>query len=312
MDMVSGYLAMVATLLLWSGFFLSLRSGAHSELLTADIALTRFLIPCVILLPLVYKARQQIMAVPKRYLIGMFIGSGLPYLLVAGTGMTLAPVSDGSALVPGTLPLFVSGIAVILFKQPLSRHRIVGLTLVVIGIGTFLTQSLSQADPNLLQGHMLFLIGSVMWAMFTICARVSNLNPLAASGLIALMSSLSLFLLMASGAIDSYLYSHAFSEWPWEQLSGHFMLQGVGAGIIAAFTYLHAISVLGAERTAAFGAATPAVATLLAIPIFSEQPTPLGWLALSLICVGSLIASNILMKKDTSMQYQPPSFKSKA
>lgn len=312
MDMVSGYLAMIATLLLWSGFFLSLRSGAHSELLTADIALTRFVIPCLILLPLVYKARQQIIAVPKRYLLGMFIGSGLPYLLVAGTGMTFAPVSDGSALVPGTLPLFVSGIAVVLFKQPLSSHRIFGLILVMIGIGTFLAQSFSHADSQLLQGHLLFLIGSAMWATFTICARVSNLNPLAASGLIALMSTIALLLVILGGGLDSYLYTHAVSEWPWEQLSGHLMLQGIGAGVIAAFTYLHAISVLGAERTAAFGAATPAVATLLAIPVFAEQPTPLGWLALSLICVGSLIASNILMKKDTSLQYQPPSFKSKA
>lgn len=312
MDMASGYLAMIATLLLWSGFFLSLRSGAHSDLLTADIALTRFLIPCVVLLPLVYRSRHQILAVPKRYLLGMFLGSGLPYLLVAGTGMTLAPVSDGSALVPGTLPLFVSGIAVILFKQPLSNHRIVGLAIVVIGIMAFLTQSMNQANSQLLQGQLLFLTGSMMWAVFTICARVSNLNPLAASGLIALMSTLVLCLLVISGGLDSYLYTHAIEAWPLDQLTGHVMLQGVGAGIIAAFTYLHAISVLGAERTAAFGAATPAVATLLAIPLFAEQPTPVGWLALSLICVGSLIASNVLMKKDDSLQYQPPSFKRKA
>lgn len=312
MDMASGYLAMIATLLLWSGFFLSLRSGAHSDLLTADIALTRFLIPCVVLLPLVYRSRHQILAVPKRYLLGMFLGSGLPYLLVAGTGMTLAPVSDGSALVPGTLPLFVSGIAVILFKQPLSNHRIVGLAIVVIGILAFLTQSMNQANSQLLQGQLLFLTGSMMWAIFTICARVSNLNPLAASGLIALMSTLALCLLVISGGLDSYLYTHSIEAWPLDQLTGHVMLQGVGAGIIAAFTYLHAISVLGAERTAAFGAATPAVATLLAIPLFAEQPTPVGWLALSLICVGSLIASNVLMKKDDSLQYQPPSFKRKA
>ncbi|WP_338116785.1 DMT family transporter [Vibrio tubiashii] len=310
--MLSGYLAMIATLLLWSGFFLSLRSGAHSELLTADIALTRFIIPCIVLLPLVYKAREAILAVPKRYLLGMFIGSGLPYLLVAGTGMKFAPVSDGSALIPGTLPLFVSGIAVLIFKQPLSSHRVFGLALVVGGIVTFLMQSVGNAHSDLLQGQMLFLIGSAMWAIFTICARVSNLNPLAASGLISLMSMIVLCGLIFTGVLDSYLYQHNPTEWPWRELGGHIMLQGVGAGLIAAFTYLHAISVLGAERTAAFGAATPAVATLLAIPVFNEHPSPLSWLALSLICVGSLIASNILMKKDTSLQYQPPSFKSGA
>ncbi|WP_443088929.1 DMT family transporter [Vibrio sp. M260118] len=297
---------MIATLLLWSGFFLSLRSGAHSELMIADIAITRFVVPCLVLLPVVYQARQAISQVPKRYLVGMFIGSGLPYLFIAGSGMSLAPVSDGSALVPGTLPLFVSAIAVILFKQPLSSHRVVGLALVIIGIATFLMQSF--ADSSLWKGHLLFLIGSAMWAIFTICARVSNLNPLAASGLVSLMSMIVLISLIFSGVVQSSLHSSPFSEWPWTELSGHILLQGIGAGLIAAFTYLHAISTLGAERTAAFGAATPAMATVLAIPVFNETPSLFGWLALIFICFGSLIASNILMKKDASLEYQPPSF----
>jgi len=306
--MISGYLAMIATLLLWSGFFLSLRSGAHSELMTSDIAFTRFLVPCIILLPIVLKARQSILAVPKRYLLGMFIGSGLPYLFIAGTGMSFAPVADGSALIPGTLPLFVSGIAIVLFKQPLSSHRIFGLGLVVVGIGAFLSHSISNPSTQLLQGHVLFLLGSCMWAVFTICARVSNLNPLVTSGLVSLMSLCCLITLTVSGVFESHLLNNQISSWPWEELLGHTLLQGVGAGLIAAFTYLHAISTLGAERTAAFGAATPAIATLLAMPIFSEQPNSTVWIALAFISIGSVIASNIFMKQDSSLHYQPPSF----
>ena len=300
---------MFTTLLLWSGFFLSLRSGAHSDLTTADIAISRFLIPCMILLPLVLRSSEKIIVVPKRYWLGMFIGCGLPYLLVAGTGMQYAPVSDGSALVPGTLPLFVSGIAVILFKQPLSQHRIAGLVIVITGIVAFLYQSLTHLDSHLLQGHTLFLIGSFMWAIFTICARVSNLNPLVVAGFISLLSSIVLFTLIATGTLPSYLASTPPSYWPWQELLGHIVLQGIGAGVIASFTYLRAISILGAERTAAFGAATPAIATLLAIPVFNEEPSLLGWVALSLVCIGSLVASNIFMKQDTSVLYQPPKFK---
>ena len=308
MDMISGYLAMIATLLLWSGFFLSLRSGAHSDLMTADVAMTRFLIPFVLLLPLVLKAKQEILAIPKRYLIGMFVGSGLPYLFVAGTGMQFAPVADGSALIPGTLPLFVSGIAVLAFKQPLSSHRIVGLTLVVVGIALFLSQSLGANNSHLLYGHTLFLIGSAMWATFTICARVSNLNPLVASGLISMLSVVSLSILVLGGWVESYLYSTPTSYWPWKELFGHSLLQGLGAGLIAAFTYLHAIAKLGAERTAAFGAATPVIATILAIPVFAEQPSSIGWISLLVVTLGSVIASNLFMKQDSSLNYQPPSF----
>ncbi|HAS6182856.1 TPA: DMT family transporter [Vibrio vulnificus] len=310
--MLLGYLAIGATLLLWSGFFLSLKGGAISALQPADIAFTRFVVPMICLLPIVVRARRSVASVPFRYWLGMFVGSGLPYLLVAGTAMQFVPVSHGSALVPGTLPLFVTGIAVLLFKQPLSQHRVIGLSLVVVGIGLFLVPHLGlyqnqlNANGQETTGHLLFLAGSLMWAIFTICARVANLNPLVASGVIAFASMLLLTILVNLGVLDSYLLNTPIHQWPWYELFGHLLVQGIGAGLLAAFTYLYAVKVLGAERSAAFGSATPVLATLLAIPIFGEYPDPLTWIALFVVSCGSLIASNVFMRHDSSMDYRPP------
>jgi len=304
-----GYLSIIVTLLIWASFFLSLKGGANSDLTPADIALTRFLIPALVLLPLMWKARSTIAAVPNRYLVGMFVGCGLPYLLVAGTAMQFVPVSHGSALVPGTLPLFVTGIAVLFFKQPLSRHRVVGLGLVLLGILLFLGNSLSSFNFEYTKGHLLFLCGSLMWATFTISARVANLNALVSAGFISFCSTLLLLILILilTGTLPSHLMSTPIAQWPVTELAVHSAVQGVGAGLIAAFTYLYAVNTLGAERSAAFGSATPAVATLLAIPLFNEIPDTMTWLALGSICIGSLVASNIFMRNDQSMQYQPPS-----
>ncbi len=302
-----GYLSIIVTLLIWASFFLSLKGGANSDLTPADIALTRFLIPALVLLPLMWKARSTIAAVPNRYLVGMFVGCGLPYLLVAGTAMQFVPVSHGSALVPGTLPLFVTGIAVLFFKQPLSRHRVVGLGLVLLGILLFLGNSLSSFNFEYTKGHLLFLCGSLMWATFTISARVANLNALVSAGFISFCSTLLLLVLILTGTLPSHLMSTPIAQWPVTELAVHSAVQGVGAGLIAAFTYLYAVNTLGAERSAAFGSATPAVATLLAIPLFNEIPDTMTWLALGSICIGSLVASNIFMRNDQSMQYQPPS-----
>ncbi len=302
-----GYLSIIVTLLIWASFFLSLKGGANSDLTPADIALTRFLIPALVLLPLMWKARSTIVAVPNRYLAGMFVGCGLPYLLVAGTAMQFVPVSHGSALVPGTLPLFVTGIAVLFFKQPLSRHRVVGLGLVLLGILLFLGSSLTSFNFEYTKGHLLFLCGSLMWATFTISARVANLNALVSAGFISFGSTLLLLVLIMTGTLPSHLMDTPISQWPVTELAVHSAVQGVGAGLIAAFTYLYAVNTLGAERSAAFGSATPAVATLLAIPLFNEIPDTMTWLALGSICIGSLVASNIFMKHDKSMQYQPPS-----
>lgn len=304
--MISGYLAIITTLLLWSGFFLSLKGGAISNLTPADIALTRFLLPAIVLFPLLWKARKNVQAISNRYLLGMFLGCGLPYLLVASHAMHYVPVADGSALVPGVLPLFVSGIAVMLFKQPLSTHRIIGLVLIMIGVALFLYSGMTDFASNRLTGHMLFLMGSLMWAIFTICARVANLHALVSAGFISLLSVIALVLLVSIGVLDSYLAVTPLIDWPWKTVIGHILLQGVGAGLIAAFTYLYAVSTLGAERSAAIGSATPAIAALLAIPIFGEIPTTFTWGALGFICIGSLVASNVLMKHDTSLSYQPP------
>lgn len=301
-----GYLAIITTLLLWSGFFLSLKGGANSNLTPADIAMMRFALPALVLLPLLIKARNKVTNVPIRYLVGMFIGCGLPYLLIAGTAMHYVPVSHGSALVPGTLPLFVSAIAVLLFKQPLSNHRKLGLAFVCIGIFLFLTSSLGQYDSHQLKGHLLFLLGSLMWAIFTICARVANLNALVSAGLVSLLSTLALAGLVGTNGLESHLASTSFNAWPWKELGWHLMLQGVGAGLLAAFTYLYAIKKLGAERSAAFGAATPAVATLLAIPVFGEYPDTSTWFALGFIGLGSVIASNVFLRNDSSLHYRPP------
>ncbi|WP_373945201.1 DMT family transporter [Vibrio chagasii] len=301
-----GYLSITVTLLIWASFFLSLKGGANSNLTPADIALTRFFIPVLVLLPLVWKARNIVTAVPKRYLLGMFIGSGLPYLLVAGTAMQFVPVSHGSALVPGTLPLFVTGIAVLFFKQPLSRHRVAGLAMVLLGIMLFLGSSLSSFNFEYTKGHLLFLCGSLMWAIFTISARVANLDALVSAGFISLCSTLLLLLLIVTGTLPSHLADTPIAQWPFAELVVHSAVQGVGAGLIAAFTYLYAVKTLGAERSAAFGSATPAIATLLAIPLFGEIPDTLTWLALGSICIGSLVASNIFMRNDQSMHYQPP------
>lgn len=305
--MALGYASILTTLFLWAGFFLSLKGGAISDLKPADIALARFLVPALVLFPFVIKAMSQLRAVPNKYLLGVVLGSGLPYLLVVGSAMQFAPVSHGSALVPGTLPLFVSAIAVICFKQPLSQHRIIGLSAVLLGIAVFLLSNLGdEYNWPQLKGHLLFLCGSLMWAIFTISARVANLSAQVCAGFVSVISFAMLIIAAGFGWIDSYLVITPVSHWPWNELFGHIMLQGVGAGLIASFTFLYAVRNIGAEASAAFGSLTPALATLLAIPAFNERPDTLTWCALFLVTCGSIVASNVLMQQDPNQKYQPP------
>lgn len=256
--MILGYAAILVTVLLWSGFFISLKGGAISALQPADIALVRFLVPSLILLPFVMKHKAALKAVPNKYLTGIVLGSGLPYLLVAGTAMHFAPVAHGSALIPGTLPLFVSAIAVLFYQQSLSHHRIIGLSTVLLGIFVFLLSNIGKEyNWSQLQGHAMFLVGSLMWAVFTISARVANLNAYVCAGFVAIVSLLMLIIAVGFGWIDSYLAVTPISNWPWEELFSHAMLQGVGAGLIASFTFIYAIKSLALKPAPHLGLSLP-------------------------------------------------------
>ncbi len=132
-----GMLAMGLTVTIWASLFISLRQASQSALTSGDIALLRFL-PAALLFGWLSRYRvRHIFAAPKRYLFAIAFGAGLPFYLLAATGMQFAPVADGASLIPGILPLFVSAIAWAVYGESLSIGRRLGISLIVLGIGAF-------------------------------------------------------------------------------------------------------------------------------------------------------------------------------
>ena len=82
-----GVLAMLATLLIWVGFLLSLRAENQSLLTPTDLALMRFGLPALLFLPLLWRRRALLMAIRWRYGAMLLLG-GLPffYLVSLGSG----------------------------------------------------------------------------------------------------------------------------------------------------------------------------------------------------------------------------------
>lgn len=288
-----GYPAVFMTILVWSGFFLSLRAGANSALSVIDLSLLRFVLPAFCFGLVVYRSRRKVKQVPIKYLLGIIVGSGFPFFYVGATGMQYASVSYGSLLIPGTLPLFVSAMAVTFFNEPFSLHRKLGLTSIGIGITIIISTSLINFDFLQLKGVILFLFGSAMWAMFTICMRMSGLTAIEGAGLTSLGSLVLLMIYCTVMPFELHMFKVPLSE-----LALQFLIQGVCVGLVAGFCYGFAISRLGAEMTAAFGSLTPVVATLIAMVIFEESLTLITMLGMFFICGGSILASQILNRKE--------------
>ncbi len=274
----AGLAALAVTVLIWAGFFLSLRAGARAHLAPDELALIRFGPAGLIFLPVLVTRWRRILAVPPRHLLFILAGSGLPYFLIAGLGMRHSPVSDGSTLIPGTIPLFVALLAWLGHgRVPATQLRGLGM----IGLGVLLMIAMRHASgADAWQGYALFLLGSLMWARFTISMRESGLTPVEGAAVIS-VGSLALLAIWLIGHPPTGL-----ATLPLRQLAFHGLLQGVGVGLLSVLSYTFAISKLGAQRAAAAGALTPVLASLLAVPLFGEMPSAATLIGMGLIVAG--------------------------
>lgn len=282
----AGVLALGLTVLVWAGFFLSLRAGAKAALPVGEIAVFRFLPAAICFLPVLWLRWRKILAVPWPLLLVIVCGAGMPYFLVAGTGMRFASVADGSTLVPGTLPVFVSVLAFFSLGQKFTRMRRNGLLLISGGVLLMLLFSLNHAAVTLWQGYALFLFGSLLWAGFTLALRRSGLEALEGAAVIT-YGSIPLLILDLVLSPEPFQLHHL----PFNVIATQFLLEGIGVGLVSTISYAYAVARLGADRSAIAGSLTPVVATLLAVPLLGEVPPATSMLGMALIIGGVTLAN---------------------
>jgi drug/metabolite transporter (DMT)-like permease len=280
------------TVCIWACWLIVIKLGTQTALTSYDLALLRFGVPCVLLLPFAWQARKKIAAVPFKYLIGITCGAGVPFVFLSSTGMSFAPASHAGLLLPGTFPLFVTAIAYFFYKEPLSRLRLCGLIGIFSGIVLLLVTSLFVSEGQVWLGDLYLLGASLCWAIYTISLRVAGLPPLAASGLLSLVSLILLFVLFFLGDVDS-----GISQVSLDVIIKQVFVQSILVGVVAGFSYGFAINQLGAERTSAVGAFTPVLTSLLAIPLLGEIPTLDVVAGLILVGIGVVFASGIFRAK---------------
>lgn len=282
-----GYLAIAVTIAIWSAWIVYTRQAVSHALPIPVVALMRMLIPAVVLLPVIWR-----MGVFGRgHHLALFFcicGAGLPHIFLSATGLKYASSSDFSALVPGTMPIFVAILAAVLFKERFGWLRTAGLVGCLFGVVAIAQRSLFAADGGANFGHMLFLTAAFNYSGFTLAFRRSGLTPIEVTALIAFWSCLIVLPFSLMPTLELAFNGHI------GDLVFQAILQGVLSNLIALVTYSEAVQRLGASKAAAFVALVPVVATLLAIPVLGEHPDAAGILGVVLTSLGVLMASGVL------------------
>lgn len=292
-DMV-GAVALAATVCLWSTFALSGRALAFSTLRPADGALLRFGVPALLLAPALWKRRAQFAALRPAPAVKILAGAGVPFYLAATYGGALTSAAFVGALVPGMVPLFAALLGV--RRTPLPKGvQACGLGLIGLGVVALVAPEAAGVDGRTLGGVGLLLLASGLWAVYTVGLRETNLDAVAATGLLCAPTFVGIAVLVLAGALPSTL-AHAAPH----DVLVFLLVQGIGTGVCSGLFYTVAVQRLGTARCTSVGSLSPLLTAVTAVPLLDEELTLPVTAGTVLIVTGVVLANRVPSSRSVS------------
>lgn len=284
-SLLPGYVAALATVLIWAGFILLSRRGGQTGLTSWDIIALRLGVGSALLLPFCFKLPLATWLNPRLWAM-MAIG-GLAFLVLVYAGFKHAPAAHGGILLPGMQPFLITALTWAMTGARPSRQRLWGLLPIALGVACVAMPQVlgTYGGSDMALGDALLLSASVAWALYSVLVKRWAFDPWLLTRVVAVGSAvvyLPIYLLCLPKGLDTV---------PASMLIIQGLYQGIGPTIVAMLLFLRAVAILGAERTGAVVALVPVIAGLAAVPWLHEPLT--GWLVagLALVSVGAFLSS---------------------
>lgn len=273
---------------IWVGWILLTRYGVTTSLSAIDIVALRFACAGLLLAPIVMRSGFGIRQIGWKLWLIIVIGAGVPYVMIASSGLQFAPAAHAGALIPGTMPLWTALLAMFFLKEKISGARKIGLGLIPIGIVIFVGAGLTQFETGYWRGHLFFIAAAICWASFTTAMRSAS-----AKGFTALQAASVVSVVWGVLYVPFYWFflPHRIAEAPMNAVVIQTIYQGIFVSIISLFAYARAVSILGASLGASFASLVPVLAMLAAIPLLSEIPKPADYLGIAAVTIGVFLSS---------------------
>ena len=306
-----GALAAVVTVAIWTAFIVVARASADPSraptLTPYDILCARLLGSGMVLLPLgLWLSRQQrrlatvsgallrsslggLSPLPLGITVRIGLFGGLLYALTAYSGFVYAPAAHAAVLLPGSLPLWTTLLALWLLGDRLTPARVAGLLCIVVGdllVGGASMLHAAQGS-RVWRGDLLFIVGAIAWAMYSVLVRKHALSAVHATTAITALACcvyLPIYTVLVAGG---WVEGHIFTA-PWHDVAVQMGMQGVGSVVISGITYNIMIRHFGPVRSSMLTAVVPGLSALSANLLLGE---PLPW---NVVCGLLLVTGGIL------------------
>ncbi|MCH8180765.1 MAG: DMT family transporter [Proteobacteria bacterium] len=284
-----GYLAALATVLIWAGFILISRLGGKTGLTGWDIVALRLGTASLVLLPFSLRLPAGTWRDPKLWTLAL--SGGLTFLVLVYAGFKLAPAAHGGILMPGMQPFLVTAAAWLILGARPPRQRVLALVPIALGVlcvaipSVMGTHGGASTHASTLLGDVMLFSASVSWAIYSVLVKKWAYDGWLLTRFVALASCLvfmPVYLLFLPKGLDQV---------PMSMLVLQALYQGIGPTILAMVLFLKAVTILGAERTGAMVALVPVMAGLGAVPLLDEPLTVWLVAGLLLVSTGAFLAA---------------------
>ncbi|HVE54703.1 MAG TPA: DMT family transporter [Ramlibacter sp.] len=283
--LVTGTLAAAAASLIGAVWQVASRHGVSTTLGPLEIAWLRYVLPGVVLLPvlLVSSTRPRL---PATQVLLLVATGGLPFGLLVLAGLRLAPAAPLGVFLAGALPLFAALAARAWLHEAIGARRWCGLAVVATGIAAMASGSWAASALGHWRGDLLFVAASLAWAIHTIVLRRTGVTAWQGAAVVNCGSGL--LLLLALPFFPPVLLLHA----PPHDVLLQAACQGVLAGLLGLAAYVAAVRLLGASRAALSAAAVPVLTLAGAAVWLGEHPDAVTLAAATLVAAGIGLAAS--------------------
>jgi drug/metabolite transporter (DMT)-like permease len=273
--------------LIFAGQNVVARYSVRASLSPHDLTALRFGLGGLVLFPVVWRhgfASLAGIGWPRGLVIAALAGA--PFTLMIIGGFSFAPVAHGTVITPGVIPVAAIFLGWLVIGERLSAGRGFGLAAIVAGIALLGWDALGSGVEGTWIGDLMFVGAGLLWAGYTVAARLWAVAPVQGAAVISVLSMayLPLYALFA----DSHL-----AQAPLWELVFQAVYQALITGVVGVIIYTRAVAGLGASRAALFAAFIPVFGILLGIPVLGEIPNLLQVSGMVVVTAGMVVAMGL-------------------
>ena len=292
-----GVLVALITVFIWAIFIVATRFSLTTNFTVEEVLFLRLVPSTLIMAPFMIKYDLIPRGLSWLKAGMLMIGASAIFPYIVSSGLSFAPASDGGVLAPGMLPFWTALAAFLILGEKLDQVRRIGLLIILIGaLMVGLWQIIFNSDEGVWRGHILFLIGSGLFAIYSVIFRQSGLTPL--HGLLIGLFWGTLFItpiLLLTGRVN-------FSDVSAFDIGITIFIQSLIIGILATILFNYGVRLIGASEMGAFGALTPILAMMGGILFLNEAVPVIKMAGIFLVAIGVFLASGITNQKSYQNQ----------